>query len=162
MAFDPGKARVRRRAGAFTDVPALLRAAVTIAGALILPACTPSGSERNERQLKSAAAATATAQIALAAWLANDAPAQYARRTVKVMREKLAAAADEISASGTGAAAQRAITLAPMHQSGAAFERAEAAIEAGDRAGAERARGEAATAASSFAAPASRNRPPPR
>ena len=161
MEFDPVRARVRHRAVAFPDVPALLRAAVTIAGALLLTACALSGSERNQRQLKSAAAATATAQMALAAWLANDAPAEYARRTVKAMREKLVAAAAEFSASDTGAAAQRSVTLAPMHQSGAALERAEGAVSAGDRAGAERARGDAATAASNFAAPAA-SRPPPR
>jgi hypothetical protein len=162
MAFDRGKAGVSRRAVAFADVPALRRAAVAVAGALILATCAPSGSERDERQLKSAAAATATAQMALTAWLANGAPAAYARRTVKAMRQKLAAAADEISASDSAAAAQRAITLAPMRQSGAALERAEQAIVAGDRVGAERAGGEAATVASNFTAPAPVSRPSPR
>ena len=161
MAFHRARARVRPRAVAFPDVPALLRAAVTIAGALLLTACALSGSERNQRQLKSAAAATATAQMALAAWLANNAPAEYAGRTVKAMREKLATATDEIGASDAGPAARRAITLAPMRQSIAALERAEQAIKAGDRAGAERAQGDAATAASNFAAPAA-SRPPPR
>ena len=135
---------------------------ILIAGVLILTACAPSGSEANERQAKSAAGAIATAQMALVAWLADAAPTDYARRTVKAMREKLAAATDEIGASDAGPAARRAITLAPMRQSGSALERAEQAIKAGDRAGAERARGDAATAASNFAAPAPASRPPPR
>ena len=78
------------------------------------------------------------------------------------MREKLAKAADEVAASEAGAAARRAALLNPMRQAGAALGRAEAAIAAGDRADAARARAEAATAATSFAAPAARNRPTPR
>jgi hypothetical protein len=137
---------------------ALQRAVLLAAGALLLGACS-SGSDGAERQ---AATATATAQAALSAWLAGDAPADYARRTVRTMRERLAEAAEEVAASEDGGAARRAALLNPMRQAGAALGRAEAAIEAGHRADAERARAEAATAASSFAAPASRNRPPPR
>ena len=102
---------------------------------LLLAACS-SGSDGTERQVKTAATAAATAQTALSAWLTGDAPADYARRTVGTMREKLAKAAEEIAASEAGGAARRAALLNPMRQ--------------------------AATAASSFTAPVSRSRPPPR
>jgi hypothetical protein len=78
------------------------------------------------------------------------------------MRERLAKAAEEVAASEAGVAARRAALLNPMRQAGAALGRAEAAIAAGRRGDAERARAEAATAASSFTAPVSRSRPPPR
>ena len=128
---------------------------------LLLAACS-SGSDGTERQVKTAATAAATAQTALSAWLTGDAPADYARETARTMRERLTKAAEEVAASEAGGAARRAALLNPMRQAGAALGRAEAAVEAGDRGDAERARAEAATAASSFTAPAARNRPPPR
>jgi len=151
----------RLRGNGLPSARALSRAILLAAGALVLASCGESASSANKRQVKSAAGAIATAQMALVAWLADAAPTDYARRTVKAMREKLATATDEIAASDAGPAAQRAITLAPMRQSGSALERAEQAIKAGDRAGAERAEGDAATAASNFAGPAA-SRPPPR
>jgi len=152
----------RLRSNGLPSARALSRAILLAAGALVLASCGESASSANKRQVKSAAGAIATGEMALVAWLAEAAPADYARRTVKAMREKLATAADEIGASDAGPAAQRAITLAPMRQSAAALERAEAAIKASDRAGAERARGDAARAALNFAAPAAASRPPPR
>ncbi|MFL5115171.1 MAG: hypothetical protein ACJ8DG_05955 [Microvirga sp.] len=161
MTLAPRPIRAGARRAAIAAVRALPRAVLLVAGALLLAACS-SGSDGTERQLKAAATATATAQTALSAWLAGDAPADYARRTVRTMRERLAAAAEEVVASEDGGAARRAELLNPMRQAGAALGRAEAAIAAGRRGDAERARAEAATAASSFTAPAARNRPPPR
>ena len=161
MTLAPRPTRAGARRAAIAAVRAPQRAVLLAAGALLLAACS-SGSDGAERQVKTAATATATAQAALSAWLAGDAPADYARRTVRTMREKLAKAAEEVAASEAGGAARRAAMLNPMRQAGAALGRAEAAVAAGDRGGAERARAEAATAATSFAAPAARNRPTPR
>jgi hypothetical protein len=161
MTLAPRPTRAGARRAAIAAVRAFPRAVLLAAGALLLAACSP-GSDGTERQLKTAANATATAQTALSAWLAGDAPADYARRTVRTMRERLAKAAEEVAASEAGVAARRAALLNPMRQAGAALGRAEAAIAAGRRGDAERARAEAATAASSFTAPVSRSRPPPR
>src|SRR5829696_8343928 len=110
MTLAPRPTRAGARRAAIAAMRAPQRAVLLAAGALLLAACS-SGSEGTERQLKTAATATATAQAALSAWLAGDAPADYARRTVSTMRERLAKAAEEVAASEAGAAARRAALL---------------------------------------------------
>src|SRR4051812_14854486 len=105
MTLAPRPTRAGARRAAIAAVRALPRAVLLAAGALLLAACS-SGSDGPERQVKTAATATATAQTALSAWLAGDAPADYARDTVRTMREKLAKAADEVAASEAGGAAR--------------------------------------------------------
>src|SRR4051794_732268 len=161
MTLAPRPIRAGARRAAIAAVRALPRAVLLVAGALLLAACS-SGSDGTERQLKAAATATATAQTALSAWLAGDAPADYARRTVRTMRERLAKAAEEVAASEAGVAARRGGLGQPLRQAGGARGRRGRASAAGRRGDPERARAEAATAASSFTAPVSRSRPPPR
>src|SRR3954471_3875739 len=98
MTLAPRPTRAGARRAAIAAVRALQRAVLLAAGALLLAACS-SGSDGTERQVKTAATATATAQTALSAWLIGDAPADYARETVRTMRERLAKAADEVAAS---------------------------------------------------------------
>src|SRR5215204_4870243 len=76
----------RLRSNGLPSARALSRAILLAAGALVLASCGESASSANKRQVKSAAGAIATAQMALVAWLADAAPTDYARRTVKAMR----------------------------------------------------------------------------
>ena len=78
MTLAPRPTRAGARRAAIAAVRAPQRAVLLAAGALLLAACS-SGSDSAERQVKTAATATATAQTALSAWLAGDAPADYAR-----------------------------------------------------------------------------------
>ncbi|MFL5234198.1 MAG: hypothetical protein ACJ8DM_14915, partial [Microvirga sp.] len=96
MTLAPRPTRAGARRAAIAAVRAFPRAVLLAAGALLLAACSPDGTER---QVRTAATATATAQTALSAWLAGDAPADYARETARTMRERLTKAAEEVAAS---------------------------------------------------------------
>src|SRR4051794_32387805 len=98
MTLRPSWTRLGSRHAAVLASAASHRSILLAAGVLLLAGC----SSDSEQRVKAAATATATAHMALAAWLAGDVPATYARRTVKTMREKLANAAEEVAASEVG------------------------------------------------------------
>ena len=95
--------RAGARRAAIAAVRAFPRAVLLAAGALLLAACSP-GSDGTERQLDGGERDRDSADGAFG--LARRRRAgEYARRTVRTMRERLAKAAEEVAASEAGVAA---------------------------------------------------------